>query len=108
MARGDANLIGLGVSNPATLVPFFSGPVPTSGNNFGHINNPQYTAGRQGREAAGTAGCADWNAAESSLFSGCRHHADLGSSRLLYWGKNVRFQVIGHILIPTSLRAING
>jgi peptide/nickel transport system substrate-binding protein len=103
-----ATLIGLGVSNPATLVPFFSGPAPTAGDNFGHFKNPQYASlVRKAAAQQGTAGCPDWNAAESALFSSS-DITPISDKPFLYWGKNATFQVIAHILIPTSLRALSG
>ena len=107
-AAWGANLIGLGVNNPSVLVPFFSGPAPTKGNNFGHVNNPSYTAEvAKASKLAGTAGCADWNAAESALF----RNADITPISVeptLYWGKNAQFQVMMGVLIPTSLRSTQG
>ncbi len=103
-----ATLIGLGVSNPATLVPFFSGPAPTAGDNFGHFKSAQYASlVRKAAAQQGTAGCPDWNAAESALFKSA-DIIPISDKPFLYWGKNATFQVIAHILIPTSLRALNG
>jgi peptide/nickel transport system substrate-binding protein len=103
-----ANLIGLGVNNPSVLVPFFSGAAPTAGDNFGHVDNPTYTADvAKASKLAGTAGCSDWNAAESALFK----HADITPISVeptLYWGKNAQFSVLMGVLIPTSLRATEG
>lgn len=102
-----ATLIGLGVSNPSTLVPFFSGPSPSdnpSGNNFGHFNNAQYTAlVAAAANKPGTTGCKDWNAAESALFKSA-DVTPISNSPFLYWGKNTKFQVQAHVLIPTSIR----
>lgn len=107
--RGDwgATLIGLGVSNPETLVPFFSGPAPDKGNNFGQVDNPRYTASvAQARTRVGTDGCADWNAAESALIN----NADItpiSHKPHLFWGSHSTFDVVAHWLVPTSLRATN-
>ncbi len=49
--RWSVTLIGLGVNNPETLVPFLSGPSPTDGNNFGHFDNARSTT-RSSRERA--------------------------------------------------------
>ncbi|MFB9831413.1 ABC transporter substrate-binding protein [Actinoallomurus acaciae] len=103
-----ATLIGLGVSNPATLVPFFSSPSPTAGNNFGHFANAQYDdLVRKAASQDGTAGCPDWNAAESALFKDA-DITPISTKPLLYWGKKAKFQVIAHVLIPTSIRALAG
>jgi peptide/nickel transport system substrate-binding protein len=102
-----ATLIGLGVSNPSTLVPFFSGPSPSdnpSGNNFGHFNNAQYNAlVAKASSKPGSAGCKDWNAAESALFRSA-DITPISNSPFLYWGKKTKFQVQAHVLIPTSIR----
>jgi peptide/nickel transport system substrate-binding protein len=108
--KGDwtVTLIGLGVNNPETLVPFMSGPSPTEGNNFGHFDNKQYDAlVARARTKPGTEGCADWNAAESALF----RDADItpiSTKPFLYYGRGARFEVPAHIFAPTSLRALEG
>lgn len=101
-----ATLIGLGVSNPQTLVGFFSGPSPTKGNNFGHVNNAQYTSSvATAATKDGTSGCSDWNAAESALFKDA-DVTPISNTPYVYWGKKAKFDVIAHILIPTSLRVL--
>lgn len=101
-----ATLIGLGVSTPQTLVPFFSGPSPTAGNNFGHLDNPGYTSAvARAVTKDGTAGCADWNAAESALFKDA-DITPISNTAYVYWGNKAKFDVIAHILIPTSIRIL--
>lgn len=104
----DATMIGLGVSNPETLVPFFSGPSPTKGNNFGHFKNAGYEAGvAAARAKAGTAGCADWNRAEAALMKDA-DITPISNKPFFFWGKKAKFEVTAHVLIPTSLRALKG
>ncbi|MGC4109912.1 MAG: ABC transporter substrate-binding protein [Nocardioides sp.] len=101
-----ATLIGLGVSNPATLVPFFSGPVPTAGINYGAMNNKVYdqsVAAASGK--AGTAGCDDWNKGESSLIKDS-DITPLSVEPYLYWGNGAKFDVQARVLQPTSLRVL--
>lgn len=104
--RWSTTLIGLGVNNPEILVPFMSGPSPTEGNNFGDIRNARYdelTA--RARTLDGTAGCADWNAAESALMKDA-DITPISTKPFLYWGNGVTFDVWAHIFVPTSLRAL--
>jgi peptide/nickel transport system substrate-binding protein len=104
----DATLIDLVVSNQATLVPFFSGPAPTKGNNFGHVDNAQYESHvAEASKKAGTAGCSDWNAAESALFDDA-DIAPISAAPSVYWGKNAKFRMLMGVLIPTSLQASAG
>ena len=66
----DSTLTPIVAGNPATFVPFINGPVPPKGTNFGHIHNARYDAlVSAAAHKAGTTGCADWNAAESALFT---------------------------------------
>jgi peptide/nickel transport system substrate-binding protein len=104
----SATLIGLGVSNPQTLVPFFSGPAPTKGNNFGHFDNKQYASlVTQASTKPGTEGCADWNAAEGALFTDA-DITPISTNPYLFWGKNASFDVFANVLLPTSLRVLKG
>jgi peptide/nickel transport system substrate-binding protein len=94
--------------NPAVFVPFLSGAVPPTGTNFGRIDNAQYVdLVKKASGEDGTAGCADWNAAEASLIK----NADiLPVSNLpkLFWGTKVRFEVLDEAKIsPTTLRALS-
>ncbi|MBO9523685.1 MAG: ABC transporter substrate-binding protein [Nocardioidaceae bacterium] len=102
-----ATLIGLGVSNPATLIPFFSGPTPADGGvNYGTMHNKVYDesiAAAQGK--AGTAGCDDWNRAESALIKDA-DIVPISVSPYLYWGTGAKFDVVARILEPTSLRVL--
>lgn len=105
--RWSATMIGLGVNNPETLVPFMSGPAPTKGNNFGSFRNARYDElTTRARTLAGTAGCADWNGAESALMKDA-DITPISTKPFLYWGKGVRFDVRAHLFVPTSLRALD-
>jgi peptide/nickel transport system substrate-binding protein len=101
-----AALISLGVSNPATLVPFFSGPTPPKGENFGHVTGAYGQLVQEASGKPGTAGCPDWNAAEATLFRDA-NIIPLSDLRTLYWGNGARFDVWAGVLIPTSLRAVS-
>jgi peptide/nickel transport system substrate-binding protein len=105
----DAVLEPIGVTNPATIVPFLSGPVPASGTNFARIDNAQYDAAvKQAQAQNGAAGCPAWNRAEASLFKDA-DLAPISDLPQLYWGKGARFDVFGDgVLSPTSLRVLAG
>jgi len=95
------------VSSPDQLVPFLSGPGTPKGNNFAHIANPAYDAAiKQAAAKPGTAGCADWLAAEAELFK----NADVipfANQLVKTFGKKARFAVVG-VLVPTSIRMLAG
>ncbi|SEE72250.1 ABC transporter substrate-binding protein [Jiangella alba] len=101
-----ATLINLGVSNPATLMPFFSGPTPADGINYGSMSNDVYESSIGAAQSkAGTDGCDDWNAGEGALIK----DADITPISVvpyLYWGNGVEFDVVARILEPTSLRVL--
>ncbi|MER7274492.1 ABC transporter substrate-binding protein [Dactylosporangium sp. NPDC000244] len=102
-----ATLISLGVSNPATLVPFFSGATPAQGGvNYGSMHNDVYDSSIKVAQAkSGTGGCADWNAGEGALIK----NADItpiAVTPYLYWGNGAKFDVVARVLEPTSLRVL--
>jgi len=104
-----AVLVPTTVANPATIVPFLSGPVPPAGTNFGRINNPQYDeAVKHASAQNGAAGCPDWNTAEASLFKDA-DIAPISDLPQLNWAKGATFQVSGDgVILPTSLRVLVG
>lgn len=91
------------VSSPDQLVGFLSGPAVPKGENFAHIDNPAYNAGvAKAEKKVGTAGCADWLAAESNLV----RDADVipfANQVQETFGNGAQFQVAGE-LQPTSIR----
>ncbi len=95
------------VSSPDQLVPFLSGPGTPKGNNFAHITNAAYDAAiKRAAAKPGTAGCADWLAAEAELFK----NADVipfANQLVKTFGKKARFAVVG-VLVPTSIRMLAG
>lgn len=95
---------GIGPADPAGLVPFFSGPTPPKGNNFGNTNNAKYNAlVKQAQAADVPAGCALWNQAEASLLA----NADVRPFTLQTdptWGAGVQFNSVNQPYFPTSLR----
>jgi peptide/nickel transport system substrate-binding protein len=64
----DAVMLSLNVAFPSQLLPFFTGPPPPDGTNFGAIDNQRYaTLTAEAMQQPGAAGCADWQDAEQAL-----------------------------------------
>jgi peptide/nickel transport system substrate-binding protein len=97
----------LNVSSPDQLVPFLSGAAPAQGDNFAHIDDATYTAAATAAaRTQGSAGCAQWLAAESLLVSA----ADVipfANQVEKTFGEGATFGVVGE-LQPTSIRMTNG
>jgi peptide/nickel transport system substrate-binding protein len=104
--KWTATLIGLGVSNPATLVPFFSGPTPAAGVNYATMHNSAYESAIKAAQAKpGVDGCSDWNAAESALIKDS-DITPLSVEPYTFWGNGAEFNVEARVLEPTSLRVL--
>ena len=104
--KWTATLIGLGVSNPATLTPFFSGPVPAAGVNYATMHNTAYGASIKAAQAkVGVEGCGDWNAAESALIKDS-DITPLSVEPYTFWGNGAEFNVQARVLDPSSLRVL--
>ncbi|MGZ3145089.1 ABC transporter substrate-binding protein [Lentzea chajnantorensis] len=64
----DVSMAPITLGLPSQLVPFAAGPVPPQGVNFGAITNPEYAEQTKlAATKAGSAGCENWNRAESAL-----------------------------------------
>lgn len=98
----DVALVPLGVSSPAQLVSFLSGPAPVT--NFAGINNATYQKDvGAAQKKPGTAGCKTWLAAEAAIFK----HADLvptSWNTLPIFGKGVKFGLGDDGIAPSTLR----
>lgn len=95
---------GVGTLTPSQLVPFFSGPGPTDGNNFSHAENADYTAlAAQAMKVSGKDGCALWNEAEASLLSQV-NLVPFSFATEQTWGNGVTFEITGAQVRATSLR----
>lgn len=104
-----AVLQAINVSTPAQLVPLLSGPTPPHGQNVASITNQQYLADvGKAQQLAGTAGCSDWNAAESALYKSA-DLVPLATTPNVWWGKDADFTVdnLG-VIIPTTMRRLAG
>jgi peptide/nickel transport system substrate-binding protein len=99
-------ILPLGISTPGELVPFVSGPTPPKGTNFAYLNNAAYTADVTKASAlAGTAGCPDWNAAETALFKNVDLAPFVNSAETDY-GKGATFQFTQDMISPASIRML--
>ena len=100
----DAVLIGIGVTSPAQLTPFLSGPTIPRGTNFSNIDNSTYrTAVARANRRVGRAGCRYWLQGERALM----REGDVAPSSALtvgIYGKNARFALNAAGVAPTSLR----
>ena len=104
---GDYDVVwaATSVSTPSEIVPFVSGAAPPNGTNFAHINNAAYSAAvAKATTKIGSAGCADWLAAETNLVN----DADVipfANQVIKIFGQNARFDDAGQ-LVPTSIRML--
>jgi peptide/nickel transport system substrate-binding protein len=100
----DVALVPIGVSSPAQLVSFLSGPTPPNGANFAGIDNAQYSSHvAAAMKQAGAAGCKDWLAAEAALIRG----ADLAPTSFTTsatYGNGVKFALGDNGVVPATLR----
>ncbi|MFI1383549.1 ABC transporter substrate-binding protein [Embleya sp. NPDC020886] len=98
----------LSVTTPDQAVPFFGGPPPPDGLNFGSLDNPEYKRLMALAMAKpDTSGCPEWTAAESELTK----RVDVVTfmdSMTLYFTRGYTFQLDGGGPIPTSLRKVGG
>ncbi|MGH3209656.1 MAG: ABC transporter substrate-binding protein [Trebonia sp.] len=105
-AAWNVAILPLGVDSPGQLVPFLSGPTPPKGTNFAYLNNAGYTADVTKASAiAGTAGCPDWNAAETALFKDVDLVPFVNSALGIY-AKGATFQFTMDMLNPASIRML--
>ena len=100
----DVVLIGIGVSSPAQLTPFLSGPSPPNGTNFGAIENAVYRASvARATRRIGASGCKFWLEGERALF----REGDVAPSSALtvaVYGNKATFKLDAAGVVPTSLR----
>jgi peptide/nickel transport system substrate-binding protein len=105
-AGWDVAVLPLSVDSPGQLVPFLSGTTPPKGTNFAYLNNSAYTADVAKASAiAGSAGCPDWNAAETALFK----NVDLVpfvNSAVGFYAKGSTFQLTKDMVSPSSIRML--
>lgn len=101
----DIAWVLVSVGSPDQLVPFLSGPAVPDGNNFAHIDNPDYNAAvAEASTMIGAEGCDTWLEAESYLI----RDADIipfANQELSLYGSGAEFEVVD-VLQPTSIRML--
>ncbi len=91
----------LGVSNPATLVPFFQGETTPDGLNFASIDNPDYDAAiDQANTQDGAAGCDSWNEGEEALIRDADFTPLSNVSYKYFYGDAVKVELANGLLLP--------
>ncbi|MBB4685774.1 ABC transporter substrate-binding protein [Amycolatopsis jiangsuensis] len=101
-----AALVPLTTVLPSQLVPFFSGPGGTSGNNFAQVHNPEYDAAvKAASSLTGTSGCGKWADAEKALVRALNVVPFVNSVRPTYV-QGARFDLAEGSIIPGSIRML--
>jgi peptide/nickel transport system substrate-binding protein len=99
-------LVSLTTASPGELVPFLSGTTPPKGTNFAYLHNAAYTADvTKALAIAGTAGCPDWNAAETAIFKNVDLVPFVNAPDTFY-SKGATFQLSKDNLQPASIRML--
>lgn len=98
----DVAVLGIGVTSPAQLKPFLSGPAPLT--NFSWIDNPVYRADvARATRRVGAASCKYWLDAERALFKASNLAPSSAVTAAIY-GNKATFSVDASGVVPTSLR----
>ncbi|MEI7054320.1 ABC transporter substrate-binding protein [Nocardioides sp. CCNWLW239] len=94
------------INTPDQIVPFLSGPAPAEGgNNFAGIANADYDAAvKTAMGKNGAEGCADWLAAEASLFQ-ANDVVPFANNLLPFFSQGAELEVVGSV-VPTSIRML--
>lgn len=102
----DVAWVPINVQTPDQIVPFLSGPGPAEGgNNFAGIANPDYDAAvKTAMSKNGAEGCADWLAAEASLFE-AHDVVPFANNLLPFFSQGAELEVVGNV-VPTSIRML--
>lgn len=95
------------VSLPDQLTPFFDGPPPPEGTNFGRIANPQYRElTGKAAERPGKSGCPLWKEADAELIKRADVVPFVTTEQTLY-ARGITFSYDSAV-VPTSLRKAAG
>jgi peptide/nickel transport system substrate-binding protein len=98
----------LSVVTPDQLLPFFDGPAPPQGLNFGSLANPEYQRlAALAMAKPDTSGCPEWTAAESELIK----RVDVVTfmdSMSPYFVRGYSFELDGGGVLPITLRKVGG
>ena len=105
-AAWNVAIVPIGLSVPSELVPFVSGATPPAGEDFSYIKNAAYTADvTKASSAAGSAGCPDWNAAETELYKDVDLVPFVDSAVATY-AKGATFSLSQGSVMPASIRML--
>jgi peptide/nickel transport system substrate-binding protein len=105
-AAWNVAIVPIGLTTPSELVPFVSGTTPPNGEDFSYIKNAAYTADvAKASSVPGSAGCPDWNAAETDLYK----DVDLVpfvDSAIATYAKGATFKLSQGSIMPASIRML--
>ena len=105
-AAWSVAIVPVGLTSPSELVPLVSGATPPAGTDFSHIDNAVYTADmKQASSTAGSAGCPEWNAAESALYKDVDLVPFVDSATATY-AKGATFSLSQGSILPASIRML--
>ncbi|MFF3671196.1 ABC transporter substrate-binding protein [Microtetraspora malaysiensis] len=104
----DVSMIPVNASLPSQLAAFLSGPTPPDGNNFAHIDNPDYLRlVKQAMALPADQGCARWLAAEEALLRRF-DVVPFSESPTPVYGNAVTFDLVTGGVVPSSVRLTTG
>jgi peptide/nickel transport system substrate-binding protein len=105
-AAWNVAILPIGLTVPSELVPFASGATPPTGEDFSYIKNAAYTADvSKASSAEGSAGCPEWNAAESELYKDVDLVPFVDSATATY-AKGATFSLSQGSVMPASIRML--
>ncbi len=105
-AAWNVAIVPIGLTTPSELVPFVSGATPPTGEDFSYIKNAAYTADvTKASSVEGSAGCPDWNAAESELYKDVDLVPFVDSATATY-AKGATFSLSQGSIMPASIRML--
>jgi peptide/nickel transport system substrate-binding protein len=105
-AAWNVAIVPIGLTTPSELVPFVSGVTPPTGTDFSYIKNAAYTADvTKASSAAGSAGCPEWNAAETELYKDVDLVPFVDSATATY-AKGATFSLSQGSIMPASIRML--
>jgi peptide/nickel transport system substrate-binding protein len=105
-AAWNVAIVPIGLTSPSELVPFVSGVTPPKGTDFSFIKNAAYTADvAKASSVEGSAGCPEWNAAESELYKDVDLVPFVDSATATY-AKGATFSLSQGSIMPASIRML--
>ena len=100
----DVSMGPVGVTAPNQLVPLMSGATPPKGVNFAGVHNAEYESLVKAASAqVGTAGCPQWQQAETALVKKVDAVPYFNSTQP-FFGQGTRFRLSQGAIVPSSIR----